>query len=63
MSKAQDYDIEVLQPGMTASFTNTVTVWGVFIKKKRDILDAVCTVGGKVVLEGASTMLCTSSKS
>jgi len=26
MSKAQDYGIEVIQPGMTASLTKTVTV-------------------------------------
>ena len=42
--------------------TATVTVREVFVDKKRVILDAVCTVAGKVVLEGESTMLCTSSK-
>lgn len=42
--------------------TATVTVREVIVAKKRVILDAVCTVGGKVVLEGESTMLCTSSK-
>ncbi|OHC62952.1 MAG: (R)-hydratase [Rhodocyclales bacterium GWA2_65_20] len=42
--------------------TATVTVREVLAAKKRVILDAVCTVGGKVVLEGESTMLCTSSK-
>jgi 3-hydroxybutyryl-CoA dehydratase len=42
--------------------TATVTVREVFVDKKRVILDAVCTVGDKVVLEGESTMLCTSSK-
>jgi 3-hydroxybutyryl-CoA dehydratase len=42
--------------------TATVTVREVFVDKKRVILDAVCKVGDKVVLEGESTMLCTSSK-
>jgi len=42
--------------------TATVTVREVFVDKKRVILDAVCTVGDKVVLEGESTMLCTSCK-
>jgi 3-hydroxybutyryl-CoA dehydratase len=42
--------------------TATVTVREVVVAKKRVILDAVCTVAGKVVLEGESTMLCTSSK-
>jgi 3-hydroxybutyryl-CoA dehydratase len=42
--------------------TTTVTVREVFVDKKRVILDAVCTVRDKVVLEGESTMLCTSSK-
>ena len=42
--------------------TATVTVREVLAAKKRVILDAVCTVGGKAVLEGESTMLCTSSK-
>jgi 3-hydroxybutyryl-CoA dehydratase len=41
--------------------TATVTVREVNIEKKRAILDAVCTVAGKVVIEGESTMLCTSS--
>jgi 3-hydroxybutyryl-CoA dehydratase len=42
--------------------TATVTVREVLVDKKRVILDAVCKVGDKVVLEGESTMLCTSSK-
>lgn len=42
--------------------TATVTVREVVVEKKRVILDAQCTVGGKVVLEGESTMMCTSSK-
>jgi 3-hydroxybutyryl-CoA dehydratase len=41
--------------------TATVTVKEVVVEKKRVILDAVCTVAGKVVLEGESTMLCTSA--
>ena len=40
--------------------TATVTVKEVAVEKKRVILDAVCTVAGKVVLEGESTMMCTS---
>ena len=42
--------------------TATVTVREVLVAKKRVILDAACTVAGKVVLEGESTMLCTSNK-
>jgi 3-hydroxybutyryl-CoA dehydratase len=41
--------------------TATVTVKEVNVEKKRAILDAVCTVAGKVVIEGEATMLCTSS--
>ncbi|MFZ1123866.1 MAG: MaoC family dehydratase [Candidatus Baltobacteraceae bacterium] len=41
--------------------TATVTVKEVNVEKKRVILDAVCTVAGKVVIEGESTMLCTSA--
>ena len=43
--------------------TATVTVKEVNVEKKRAILDAVCTVAGKVVIEGESTMLCTSAAS
>jgi 3-hydroxybutyryl-CoA dehydratase len=43
--------------------TATVTVREVHVEKKRAILDAVCTVAGKVVIEGESTMLCTSAAS
>ncbi len=43
--------------------TATVTVKDVNIEKKRVILDSVCTVAGKVVIEGESTMLCTSKAS
>jgi len=42
--------------------TTTVTVREVIVAKKRVILDNVCTVAGKVVLEGESTMMCTSNK-
>ena len=42
--------------------TATVTVREVVVEKKRVVLDAVCSVGGKTVLEGESTMLCTSAK-
>lgn len=42
--------------------TATVTVKEVVVEKKRAVLDSVCTVAGKVVLEGESTMMCTSSK-
>lgn len=40
----------------------TVTVKEVVATKKRCILDAVCTVNGKTVIEGESTMYCTSEK-
>ena len=36
------------------------TVKEVLVEKKRCILETVCTVNGKVVLEGEATMLCTS---
>lgn len=39
----------------------TVTVREVIPGKRRCILDAVCTVNGKVVLEGESTMYCTAA--
>jgi 3-hydroxybutyryl-CoA dehydratase len=42
--------------------TATVTVREVVAAKKRCILDAVCTVAGKTVIEGESTMYCTSEK-
>ncbi|CAG0993447.1 3-hydroxybutyryl-CoA dehydratase [Rhodocyclaceae bacterium] len=41
--------------------TATVTVREVVAEKKRVVLDAVCSVGGKAVLEGESTVMCTSS--
>ena len=39
--------------------TATVTVREVVAEKKRCVLDAVCTVGGKTVIDGESTMYCT----
>jgi 3-hydroxybutyryl-CoA dehydratase len=39
--------------------TATVTVREVIVEKRRCILDAVCTVNGKPVIEGESTMYCT----
>ena len=41
--------------------TATVTVREVVAAKKRCILDAVCTVAGKTVIEGESTMYCTTA--
>jgi 3-hydroxybutyryl-CoA dehydratase len=40
----------------------TVTVREVMAERRRCILDAVCTVNGKVVIEGESTMYCTTEK-
>jgi 3-hydroxybutyryl-CoA dehydratase len=42
--------------------TATVTVKEVVVAKKRCILEAVCAVNGKTVIEGESTMYCTSEK-
>ncbi|MFA7293655.1 MAG: MaoC family dehydratase [Rhodocyclaceae bacterium] len=42
--------------------TATVTVREVVVARKRCILDAVCTVNGKPVIEGESTMYCTSEQ-
>ena len=39
--------------------TATVTVREVVVGKRRCVLDSVCTVNGKVVIEGESTMYCT----
>jgi len=49
-----------VRPGDTV--TATVTVKEVVVEKKRAVLETVCTVAGKVVVEGEATMLCTSSK-
>lgn len=37
--------------------TATVTVKELLVEKNRVILDTVCTVGGKVVIEGEATMM------
>jgi 3-hydroxybutyryl-CoA dehydratase len=47
-----------VRPGDTV--TATATVKEVFPDKKRVILETVCTVGGKPVIEGEATMMCTS---
>jgi len=49
-----------VRPGDTV--TATVTVKEVVLEKKRVILDTVCTVGGKAVIEGEATIMCTSNK-
>ncbi len=41
--------------------TATVTVREVNTEKKRVILDTVCTVAGKAVIEGEATTMCTSA--
>ena len=43
--------------------TATVTVNEVVVEKRRCVLESVCTVNGKVVIEGESTMYCTTAKS
>jgi 3-hydroxybutyryl-CoA dehydratase len=48
-----------VRPGDTV--TTTVTVKSVVPEKKRVVLESVCAVNGKVVLEGEATMLCTSA--
>ena len=47
-----------VRPGDTV--TATVTVKEVVLEKKRVILDTVCTVNGKPVIEGEATIMCTS---
>ncbi len=47
-----------VRPGDTV--TATATVKEVIVEKKRAIIETVCTVNGKVVIEGEATMLCTS---
>ncbi len=42
--------------------TATVTVREVIVEKRRCILDTVCTVGGKIVIEGEANMYCTTAK-
>lgn len=41
--------------------TATVTVREVIVGKRRCVLDAVCTVNGKTVIEGESTIYCTTA--
>ncbi|MGP6191942.1 MAG: MaoC family dehydratase [Vulcanimicrobiaceae bacterium] len=41
--------------------TAIVTIKEVIVEKKRVVLDTVCMVKGKIVVEGEATMLCTSS--
>ncbi|MGB4674234.1 MAG: MaoC family dehydratase [Azovibrio sp.] len=47
-----------VRPGDTV--TATATVKEVIVEKKRAIIETVCTVNSKVVIEGEATMLCTS---
>ena len=49
-----------VRPGDTV--ITTITVREIIPEKKRAILDTVCTVGGKVVVEGEATVMTTSSK-
>jgi 3-hydroxybutyryl-CoA dehydratase len=39
--------------------TATVTIKEVIPEKRRVLLDTVCTVDGKVVIEGEATAMCT----
>ena len=48
-----------VRPGDTV--VATVTVKEVSIEKKRCILEAICRVGDTVVIEGESTVMCTSA--
>lgn len=41
--------------------TATVTVREVLVGKRRCVLDAICSVDGKTVIEGESTMYCTTN--
>ncbi|MDR1350198.1 MAG: MaoC family dehydratase [Zoogloeaceae bacterium] len=49
-----------VRPGDTV--TATATVKEIVVEKKRAVLETVCTVNGKPVIEGEATMLCTSGK-
>lgn len=42
--------------------TATVTVKEVVVEKKRAVIETVCTVAGKPVIEGEATVMCTSSR-
>jgi 3-hydroxybutyryl-CoA dehydratase len=50
-----------VRPGDTV--TATATVKEINVAKKRAIIETVCTVAGKVVIEGEATMMCTSNAS
>ncbi|MCL2022012.1 MAG: MaoC family dehydratase [Betaproteobacteria bacterium] len=47
-----------VRPGDTV--TATATVKEVFVDKKRVIIETVCTIGGRIIIEGEATMMCTS---
>jgi len=47
-----------VRPGDTV--TATATVKEVFVDKKRVVIETVCTIGGRVIIEGEATMMCTS---
>jgi 3-hydroxybutyryl-CoA dehydratase len=49
-----------VRPGETV--TAKVTVREVVVDKKRAVLDTVCSVGDRVVIEGEATVMCTTSK-
>ena len=49
-----------VRPGDTVKATATVRE--VNVDKKRAVLDTVCTVGDRVVIEGEATMMCTSKR-
>jgi 3-hydroxybutyryl-CoA dehydratase len=49
-----------VRPGDTV--VATATIKEVIVEKKRVIVETVCTVGGKVVIEGEATMMCTTNK-
>lgn len=40
--------------------TATVTIKEVILEKKRAVIETVCTVNGKVVIDGEATVMCTS---
>lgn len=47
-----------VRPGDTV--TATVTIKEVILEKKRAVIETVCTVNGKVVIDGEATVMCTS---
>lgn len=42
--------------------TASVTIREIFVEKRRCIVDTVCSVNGKPVIEGEATMYCTTAK-